>query len=48
MLDRIIPAIILLVFFLVALVGIAASVVILLHALYNKNWEWEDEENNNQ
>lgn len=48
MLDRIIPAIILLVFFQVALVGIAVSVILLLHALYNKNWEWEDEENNNQ
>ena len=48
MLDRIIPAIILMVFFLVALVGIAASFVLLLHSLYNKNWEWEDEENNNQ
>ena len=48
MLDRIIPAIIPLVCFLVALVGIAVSVILLLHALYNKNWEWEDEENNNQ
>ena len=48
MLGRIIPAIILLVFFLVTLLGISASFVLLLHSLYNKNWEREDEENNNQ
>lgn len=47
MLVRIIIAIILLVSFLFVLVGIAASVVLLLHAFYKENWEMEDEENNN-